>query len=661
MATIAISPSDVADATNFLEQFLTDENPNGDFSAGTALRDLTIGALAAVFAYLLEQNNLVRARQSLKTIQAGVVDADPASLQDAVTALLSNFFVNPKAGLFSRGTGVAHSSQQVDIFIQPTHRFTRAPGLVFRADIDATLLIPAGDLLPIIDAGGNILEYQFRIPMVALAVGDAFNVDPGLFSDFDKFSPFVTRIEVITKFGGGRGPETTQEILTRAPTAISVRNLINERSIQAVLEETFPDIKALLVIGMGDPEMQRDRLAVSGALAVHVGGAADIYLLLSLVETSFTGVVGDLYERPDGIANILRDTDGTNFAPVQTGDIVRIVAGIPGVPREFFVVERAGNQIFVSERIPFPIATDEQSPAVNAQYTVGRIPPAFNDVLSNGGLPLPHGVTTRQTVTDGRVTLPGGPVMDILDVAIIDPSAPEAAYKSAIDGFIHFTDHVNHEPDFNVDPTIPLQYQVIVHNPLEAQSARQWMEIVVGQAGGHAARYDGLHLRVRYLTLSNYQSIYDYVVDRSRRTNCANQLPRGQFPVTLGMTISYRLKPTATAVLNNAVLAQTVVDFVNSFDTTVSPIDVSSIMQKLKDTYPDIAAVFPFEIDYSLFAPTGDVVKYSTLDEVRLTADKKLFGEEDLDFLALSLSARTVRYLTAISAVVLVDLGAPTI
>jgi len=47
MAAINISARDVTTAANFLEQFLSDAVPEGDFSRGTALRDLTVGALAS--------------------------------------------------------------------------------------------------------------------------------------------------------------------------------------------------------------------------------------------------------------------------------------------------------------------------------------------------------------------------------------------------------------------------------------------------------------------------------------------------------------------------------------------------------------------------------------------------------------------------------------
>lgn len=660
MATITISAADVADAQNFLEQFLSDENPDGNFSKGTALADLTVNALAAVFAYLTSENGLVKSRQSLKTIREGVVDADPASLLDAATALLSNWFIPPKAGKFSRGVALAHISQQVDVFIQPTHRFTRTPGAVFQVDTNGEVFyVPKTDLLPIFDTRNVVIEYQFRIPLVALAVGEGFNVDPGVFSDFDKFSPYVTFIENTTKFDGGKGPETTQELIDRSSTAVSVRNLINDRSITAVLGDIFGDtVDSVLVIGMGEPEMQRDRLTgVAPHLALHLGGAADIYILAPLIEASFTGVVGGMFFRPDNIINLFRDATVPDWTltGVQVGDILRIYAGLPGVPREFLIDGVTPGQLFVSERVYFPIATDELVPPTTVNYTIGRNAPGFFDVVSNGGTPVTTGVTSRQIGISGAIIPPGGPMLRFLDVAIIDPPGGEAAFKDPVDGYVHFPDHVNTTPVNLVAPTQPLQFQTEIHNPDFAQSAYMAMIFRIGP-NGNIARYDGTHLRVRYLTLSNFAALHAFVSGRQERTVCAFQVVRAHNPVELRMSINYRLAKNASGPVDNAAVAQTVTDYINAFDTSAAPIDVSSIATLIKQVYPSIAAVFPFNIDYTVFAPTGEVIDHTTSDEVLLDSAHRV-SPSLTDLSRYGVSSRTVRYLTVVDNIAVKDIG----
>lgn len=669
---ITINATDVASAADFLEQFLTDQVSDGDFTKGTALRDLTVQAIAAVVAFLRADATQIRQMQSLLSVQSAT-GGDPAALLDGVTAILSNFLIAPKGGTKARGFVIGHSSQQVDIFIPPTVRFTYSQGIIFVVDSTDTLFIPQAELVPIVDAGGAVLDYEFRIPLVAVATGEAYNVVPALFAAFDRFNPYVSRVESTSTFSGGKGLETVPEILARAPTAVSVRNLINSRSIQATLEDNFDGIEAILVIGMGDIEMQRDIVpTIAPHLKFHVGGAVDIYLRTSLVETVFTGAVGGLFARPDGVATIFRDSS-VSFAPVQPGDILRVTAGLATTPAEFLVVANNGSYLVISERASFPTATDESSPVTSVTYTIGNIGPVYNNVVADiGGVPFTTGVTSRRSATSGRITLPGGPVMDILDIAILNPAAGEASFKSTLDGFVHFPNQVNTTPSQAQTPAQGLQFQTYVHNTPFAQSAAQWLEIIVGTDGA-PARFDGYQLRVRYRTIQSFDTIDQFVRGARERVSAAFQLPRGHHPVIVGMRIAYTLKGTATTTLNNAKIAQTVVDYINAFDASSASIDVSSVIQLIKNTYTDIANIVPpspglplLTITYDLRAPTGDVLSYATSDVVLVTPAKQIAGPVPPTWLynglpvtldSLGVTGRTLRYVADTTNVVAAQVG----
>lgn len=645
MSTITINPSDVASASNFLEQVLSDAVPGGDFSRGTALRDLTIGAIAVVYAHLQAVVTRTQATRSLRDILDNAANLDADELRDAVVAILSNLGVTPAAGKRARVEVVCHANSQVDVFVQPTHQFTYAPGLIFGVDSDVTYTVPSAQLLPVLDPAGRIVEYTFTLPLVAGGVGEAYNVEPAVFTAFDPFSLSVFKVESLAKAQGGLGPEEGLALAARAPDTLATLDLINERAIRKTLSDAFPDVRAVTVVQYGDPEMERDRAWASNALAPHVGGRVDIYPLLDLVETTFVGVVGAPYARPDGIANILRDADGTNLSVAGRGDVVRIVGGIPGAPREFLVLSADANQIVVSENIFFPRATDELTPPVDVQYTVGRVPPAYTDVLSVAGFPLPRGRTSRTVSHSGRVTLPGLPIMDILDVAILNPPVAEAAYLDPVDRLIHFVERVSQTPQLAITPTQPLQYRVVVNNPLVAQSTQQWAEIEVGQ-NGSLARYDGLQLRVRYRTVVAFATLQDFVSSRTRRVNNADHLIRGHYPVTLTMVVTVRTSTVATAPVDYVAVTQAIVALVNGFDTSSRPIDVSAISTMIRDNFPNVSAVFPFRIDFTLATPNGDLATFQTSDEVRLDARLQRTGPP-LDRLGSTVSPRVVRYLTS--------------
>lgn len=661
---ITIDASDVTAAANFLEEFLSDEIPNGDFTAGTAMRDLTINALAAVVAFMRADAAQVRQMQSLLTVQAAT-GGDTEALRDGVTAILSNLLVVPKGGGKARGFIVGHATQQVDVFIPTTIRFTYSQGVLFVVDSTDTYFVPAAELVPVVEADGSITDYEFRIPLVAVATGETYNVEPALFAAFDRFSPYVTHVESTVKFSGGRGPETVEEILERAPTAVATRNLINDRSIPAVLDDNFDGIEAVLVVGMGEPEMQRDIVpTVAPNLRFHVGGAVDIYLRTALIETTFTGSVGAFFARPDGIVTMFNDAM-VSFAAVEPGDILRVTAGLPIVPAEFLVMEVVGsNTIIISENAPFSIATDEALPPTAVSYTIGRIGPVYNDVVADtGGIPYTGGTTSRSVATSGRITLPGGPVMDILDVAILNPAVAEASFQSPLDGFVHFPNQVNTTPSEAATPSQGLQFQTIVHNPELSQSAKQWMEVVVG-TDGDPTRFDGYQLRVRYRTIASFDVIDTFVRGQRERVAAAYQLPRAHHPVVIRMTLTYRLKATATTLIDNAKVAQAVVDYVHAFDATNQAIDASTVITTVLTQFPTMANIVPttpggplLTISYDLRAPTGDVLSYETTDVVEVSADKQVDGP-DLSLDELGVTGRTLRYVTSLADITVQQEGA---
>jgi hypothetical protein len=253
--------------------------------------------------------------------------------------------------------------------------------------------------------------------------------------------------------------------------------------------------------------------------------------------------------------------------------------------------------------------------------------------------------------TSGRITLPGGPVYDILDVAVLDPAPAEASFKSPLDGFVHFPNQVNATPLQSQTPTQGLQFQTVVHDPLFAQSSAQWMEVVVG-TDTNQPRFDGYQLRVRYRTMSAFASIDNFVRGTRERVSAAYQLPRGHHPVVVSMSITYRLQTTATTLLDNTAIAQTVADYINAYDAAAQSIDVSTVIQLVKDTYPTIANIVPaspglpiLSITYVLRAPTGDVLTYETTDVVEVDPAKQVAGPS-LMLDDLGVTSRTFRYVT---------------
>lgn len=112
------------------------------------------------------------------------------------------------------------------------------------------------------------------------------------------------RAESITLITGGFNKQTNADNLEDIRSGIGVRNLINRRSIRAVLRDRFPQIEQLVVVGYQEPEMRRDRIRVrelvmkDGVMQpvdalIALGNKADVYVKTPFVRRVVQAVVSE--------------------------------------------------------------------------------------------------------------------------------------------------------------------------------------------------------------------------------------------------------------------------------------------------------------------------------------------------------------------------------
>lgn len=593
MATITVSDQDLQLADTFLTAYLRDKIPDADFSEGSVLRDFVVKAVAYIFAYLEKERKITRDRQSLLSLAALPAGE---SIDDAVDALLSNWFLTRLTGSYANVTATLHFSQAVDVTLTPTTRFFRTKTQVFTPKITDTFIIPASELRPNINANGSIADYSTLVTLVAETVGTAGNAGIGRFVSADPFSSFFLYAENLTEGEGGKDIETTPEILARAPTAISVRNLVNLRSIDTVLKDTFP-IDELRVIGMEDPEMIRDfsTESVSG-LRMHVGGYTDIFVQLPRIEQLETLEVNGYFTRPDNVINILTDLvlpGGFSGNGVLPGHVLRVNDGMPDTPREFLITAVGTTWLEVQPRASFPKATDEDATFVT--YSIGTLGPTFDNIVSLGTTLNRAGQTSRKVKASGHVVLKGQPQYKLTTVEVLTGPTTVDVLSERVNGL----------------PAAG-QYQVVVRNPANAQSAFAVTDLVV------PTTYDGMSVRVRYETLLNYVDIQNYVRDRYERVVTSNPLTKGFHPVYLNMSIVFKRKSNPTGTVDPADVSKVVADYINAF-SPLEVIELSGIEQTIRNSFPDIGAIIsPTVLNYDLLAPDGQVYSYTTDDIVTI-------------------------------------------
>ncbi len=647
---IEINADDVKNAETFLEAVLTEGIPQGRFTKGSALRDLTVQALAFAFAHFQKEVTLSRSLQSLLSIRNIATTDDPEldrTVSSATDAILSNWYIDRKMGVFARGLIFVEVSRRQDYVIPGSYRFDYDRDRVFFPDVpdpSQSIIIRAADLLPVMNADGSIARYQFSLRVIAAVTGATYNVAPATWQGGTTFSPYAVRIYNATTFDNGKNRETTAELIARSDTAITVRNLINQRSVEAVLRDKFPSLGTVLVVGMGEPEMQRDL-----RLGVHMGGHYDVYVHLPRTQTSVEGVVGGSFLRPDGRIHVFRDSavadwtaqflDRQNqYVSIQPGDVLRVASGLSEVPKDFVIREVLPAELRVGTNTPFSEATEEIQGRSVAYYIYRPLYGADYQLYPAVGLGETTGQTSRRVTTPHGVVLPGGGHYEIIDVAVINPDVGDLSANLAT-GFVHFPVRTNDAPS-------GFSYQVVAHEVQAAQSMHAFDEIRI-------AGYEGKTLRVTYETLAGLDTIHSFTRDRFERVQAADILVRGLHPVYLTFVLPYRLKPLATAGIDEQKFREALVQFVNGFDPH-DVIDVSDLSAAAHGHSSNIGAVLPFTISYELLLPDGRRLSYQTASEVTLSADNLIAGQTNGAFAApwsQGVSDRTVRYLTSLSRV----------
>ena len=305
MADIDVSADDVREAARFVQTYLLNKIPDGDFTEGTPNYDFGVQSIAYIFAYLRKRITATRNMNSLLTLSQL---PEEESVTQAADALLANLFLYRKGGQFSRGPIVLHFSKRVTAQVSRNTRFFRTDAHVFYLEQNSDLLISPDQLQEVRDAFGRVVDYTYVIRVKASHIGAEYSFQPGIFRGADQFSPFLTKVDHSVALSDGENEQTTQQFIDRSRSGMSLRAMINARSNEATLFERSDEVAQVVTIGYGDPEMSRDLVTEpTSGIQLHVGGHTDIYARLPVAENTFTGILGALYARPDGRFVILRD------------------------------------------------------------------------------------------------------------------------------------------------------------------------------------------------------------------------------------------------------------------------------------------------------------------------------------------------------------------
>jgi len=174
------------------------------------------------------------------------------------------------------------------------------------------------------------------------------------------------------------------------------------------------------------------------------------------------------------------------------------------------------------------------------------------------------------------------------------------------------------------------------------------------------AKYNGKPCRVTYDTISGFAGIHDFVADRQNRVACANTLVRGDHPVYLSFELRFELLDTFDAFFDIAGAKDELVTFINTFPTD-QVLDASDIVTEFRNQHAtEVGKVrLPVQINYTLYAPDGRAIPYSTDDVVRVDAAllSSPLAQDRLEApVNQGVVNRNVRYLTSPDLITLTEI-----
>lgn len=269
------SQQDILNAELLALQIIQAQYPDLDLREGTGLRDLVLRPSAMMLAlcklgidYYFAQNTIT-----------GVTD-DTAT--DIVDNILSNWFITRNLGTraiinvrlyFAKQKNI---SLTTDVFFSPDNVSNFYP--------QAAITYASGALT--YDSFQN--EYYVDVNLQAESEGTQYNIGSGSLLYFSNFDPYFLHAEINYLVDSSVASETNTQFVTRAETAISTRNLINNPSIASNLQIEFNYLNQIVSKGMGDPEMIRDQIQ-----AVFTGQLPQLITQLTSSGSTATAVLAN--------------------------------------------------------------------------------------------------------------------------------------------------------------------------------------------------------------------------------------------------------------------------------------------------------------------------------------------------------------------------------
>lgn len=256
-----------------LETIIRDNYPTVDIAPGSVLHELLIKLNAVL------QNPITNATTELNQANAisEVIASETDTYSPIIDAIASNYNT-------TRGEGKKSIGKIKVIVTNQTNYFIRAGSVFYQPVVKLNYLVQntyrvtsnptETDDLALIKEGAL---YYFVIPVEAEFVGSEYQISDGAkFSTGDNFSlnGFVDAM-AYGSFTSGLPTDSDKVLISRYQEGLSNKSLLTTKSIQFRLQELYPNVRDVSLVGANDAEMSRSKQNLFGLSTL---GMADVYI-----------------------------------------------------------------------------------------------------------------------------------------------------------------------------------------------------------------------------------------------------------------------------------------------------------------------------------------------------------------------------------------------
>jgi hypothetical protein len=359
------------DIPTFIRDRLIQEFPDMNADNGGMLEDLLTKPMQLLLEPFKREIELVRLGGSFQ-------NADVMAESEA-DALGANWFTDRDTGDFSSGPVRLFYAQPTTARCGTDKRFFTGDGLAFFPIQNYS--ITAQQMA--FNRQGTF--YFFDITVRAEQEGDNYNVKRGDINGVEEM-PGVVKVANLTDFISGSPKETNLDYISRIENSLTDRSFVTKRGILARVPDLFDSVRALQIVGAGDPGMNRDILTGTGQGFAHLAGKATIFGdWIWLSEITY------------------RDDGPSNSITPQPGDAIRFHPTSPA-PSATTVVEAKIVTILSSTSSSALMLLD------GSPYPSGTIQQGAFALLKPGTISIsgvPGGIAANVDVPDNTVHLGG--------------------------------------------------------------------------------------------------------------------------------------------------------------------------------------------------------------------------------------------------------------